>query len=126
MRPCGGSFETLFRIFEMPCRPGYQILQACSRTIASPFLQPKAFANSALFESGPLPRNLGSGCGLVLAINRAYSIRSLEPQTCCDLKHKVATMATLCFPRHSVRLCPQQLGHARKHCAVIDLQKIVG
>src|SRR6266513_6283667 len=61
---------------------GYQILQACSRTIASPFLQPKALANSAIFESGPLPRNLGSGCGLVLAINRAYSIRSLAPQTC--------------------------------------------
>src|SRR5438477_12763263 len=82
MRPCGGSFETLFRIFEMPCRPGYQILQACSRTIDSPFLQPKALANSAIFESGPLPRNLGSGCGLVLAINRAYSIRSLATQTC--------------------------------------------
>src|SRR6202047_2748047 len=61
--------------------PGYQILQACSLTIDSPFLQPKALANSAIFESGPLPRNLGSGCGLVLAINRAYSIRSLPPQT---------------------------------------------
>src|SRR5437016_883135 len=31
----------------------YQILQVCSRTIACPCLQPKAFANSAMFESGP-------------------------------------------------------------------------
>src|SRR6266403_653404 len=67
---------------------GYQILQACSRTMASPFLQPKALANSAIFESGPLPRNLGSGCGLVLAINRAYSIRSLAPQTCAQPRKK--------------------------------------
>src|SRR2546429_6368755 len=65
-----------------PAALGYQILQACSRTIGWPFLQPKALRNSAIFESGPLPRNLGSGCGLVVAINRAYSIRSLAPQTC--------------------------------------------
>src|SRR6267154_2287403 len=62
----------------------YQILQVCSRTIGSPFLQAKALANSAMFDSGPLPRNLGSGCGLVLAIKRAYSIRSLAPQTCAQ------------------------------------------
>src|SRR6266436_6493421 len=66
----------------------YQILQACSRTIASPFLQLKAPANSAIFESGPLPRNLGSGCGLVLAINRANSIRSLAPHTCAQPRKK--------------------------------------
>ena len=59
----------------------YQILQVCSRTIACPCLQPKAFANSAMFESGPFARNLPSGCGLVLAINRAYSSRSLAPHT---------------------------------------------
>src|SRR6266403_842631 len=67
---------------------GYQILQACSRIIDSPFVQPNALANSAIFESGPLPRNLGSGCGLVLAINRAYSIRSLAPQTCVQPRKK--------------------------------------
>jgi hypothetical protein len=39
----------------------YQILQTCSRTMASPFLQPKALANSAIFESGPLPRKRASG-----------------------------------------------------------------
>src|SRR5712664_1058994 len=72
----------------LPAALDYQILHACSRTIDSPFLQPKAFANSAIFESGPLPRNLGSGCGLVLAINRAYSIRSLAPQTCAQPRKK--------------------------------------
>src|SRR6267378_4342366 len=81
--------EVSFRIcFTSQGVRDYQILQACSRTIDSPFLQPKALANSAIFESGPLPRNLGSGWGLVLAINRAYSIRSLAPQTCPQPRKK--------------------------------------
>src|SRR4051794_18137506 len=60
----------------------HQILQTFSRTIASPFLQPNAFANSAMFESGPFPRNCGKGCGLVFVNNRAYSGRVFAPQTC--------------------------------------------
>src|SRR5208283_76970 len=44
----------------------YQILQASSRTMGSPFLQPKALANASMFERGPLARNCGKGCGLVL------------------------------------------------------------
>src|SRR5437879_1415238 len=89
MRDLPRLFETLYRIAsEYQATSCYQILQACWRTIGSPFLQPKALANSAIFESGPLPRNLGSGCGLVLAINRANSIRSLEPQTCAQPRKK--------------------------------------
>src|SRR5579884_4107991 len=66
----------------------YQILQACSRTMASPFLHPNAFANSAMLESGPLTRNCGSGWGLVLAISRAYSSRSLAPHTWAQPRKK--------------------------------------
>jgi len=51
----------------------YQILQACSRTIRSPFLQPKALANTSMLERGPLPRKRASGCGLVLVCRRAAS-----------------------------------------------------
>ena len=47
-------------------RVSYQILQAVSLTIGSPFLQPKALANASMFEIGPLARNCGNGCGLVL------------------------------------------------------------
>src|ERR1700733_3006288 len=64
----------------------HQILQACSLTIASPFLHPNAFANSAIFDSGPFPLNLGNGCGFVFASNRAYSSRSFAPQICAQPK----------------------------------------
>ena len=53
----------------------YQILQDCWRTIASPCLQPNAFANASMFESGPLPRKRASGCGSVLVCKRAASAR---------------------------------------------------
>src|SRR5215475_9828902 len=64
----------------------HQILQAFSLTIASPFLHPNALANSAIFESGPFPRNLGNGCGFVFASSRAYSSRSFAPQICAQPK----------------------------------------
>src|SRR5271163_2208933 len=66
----------------------YQILQACSRTMASPFLQPNALANSVMFESGPFPRKRPKGCGLVLAIKRSYSGRLFVPQTCTQPRKK--------------------------------------
>src|ERR1700737_3906302 len=69
-------------LLKLPAGSSYQILQTCPRTMASPFLQAKAWANSAMLDKGPLPRKRGSGCGFVLAINRAYSRRSLAPQTC--------------------------------------------
>src|SRR5215813_13739932 len=59
----------------------YQILQAFSRTMASPFLHPKAAANWAMLESGPLVRNLGRACGLVLAASFSASGRMLNIQT---------------------------------------------
>lgn len=42
-------------------RPSYQIWArwASGRTIGSPALQPKAFANAGIFERGPLVRNFG-------------------------------------------------------------------
>lgn len=42
-------------------RRDHQVLQICSRTMRSPFLQPNALANSAMFESGPSPRKRGKG-----------------------------------------------------------------
>src|SRR5262249_2873000 len=66
------------------CPPHYQILQTFSRTIASPFLHPNAFANSSMFESGPFTRNFGTGCSLLFAINRANSGRKLAPHTCAQ------------------------------------------
>src|ERR1700730_9401282 len=45
----------------------YQILQACSRTMASPFLQPHASANAAISDNGPLPRKPARRCGVAVA-----------------------------------------------------------
>src|SRR5271156_1038309 len=54
-----------------PNQVRYQILHTFSRTIASPFLQPKALANASMFEIGPFPRKRASGCGSVFVCNRA-------------------------------------------------------
>src|ERR1700747_379220 len=62
----------------------YQILQAFSRTIGSPFLHPNALANSSMSERGPFTLNFETGCGLLLAISRAYSGRRLAPHTCAQ------------------------------------------
>ena len=53
----------------------YQILQDCSRTMGSPFLQPKAAAKTSMLESGPLARKRARGCGSVLVCRRASSGR---------------------------------------------------
>src|SRR4029077_19386929 len=61
---------------------GYQIAQRSfsGRTIGSPSLHWNAAANCGRFESGPLTRNLFSGCGSWRAIRRAISGRMLTAQ----------------------------------------------
>jgi hypothetical protein len=56
----------------------YQTLQAFARTIFWPALQPKAWANSDIFESTLSMRKIGNECGFVVTINRATSGRTLE------------------------------------------------
>ena len=60
----------------------YQITQRsfAARTIASPSLHWNAAANCGRFESGPLTRNLGNGCGSVFVNSRASSGRMLVAQ----------------------------------------------
>src|SRR5215469_11291487 len=66
---------TALCLFRISSGAGYQILQAWSRTMGSPFLHPKAFAKASKFETGPLPRKRGNGCGSVLVCRRAASGR---------------------------------------------------
>src|SRR5277367_732079 len=83
LRPCGcaifrAKFGTKFAAQNHP----YQILQEFSRTIASPFLQPNAFANASMLEIGPIPRKRASGCGSVFVCSRAASALWFVPHTC--------------------------------------------
>src|SRR2546426_821048 len=60
----------------------YQIRQASFRTIRSPALQPKALANSGMFEIGPLTRHLAAECGSPRTWVRSPSGVDLAAQTC--------------------------------------------
>ena len=51
----------------------YQIEQALGRTMGWPALQPNAFANWGMFESGPLTRHFGSEWGPVCTWRRSAS-----------------------------------------------------
>jgi hypothetical protein len=65
--------------FILPKRPAvHQTLQAFARTIFWPALQPKAWANSDIFEITLSMRKMGSECGLVVTIRRATSGLTLE------------------------------------------------
>ena len=76
--------------FEDPENPGrrHQIAQSSERTIGSPALQEKAFANSGRLEGAPIARNRSSGCGFVLVSSRANSGRSLVAQTWAQARKK--------------------------------------
>ena len=57
------------------CGNTYQTVQPCALTIASPVLQPKAAANSGIFITVPLQRNLPGGCGSVCTCKQSASGR---------------------------------------------------
>src|SRR5215472_10091208 len=59
----------------------YQIWHWSLRTIGSPALQPKAFANSGSVEGGPIARKWSRGCGFVLSRSFANSGRMFAAQT---------------------------------------------
>jgi hypothetical protein len=55
------------RVLPSALRADYQMRARilALRTIGSPSLHPKAFANSGMFESGPFTRNFPGECGSV-------------------------------------------------------------
>ena len=59
----------------------YQIWHWSLRTIGSPGLQAKAFANSGSVEGGPIARNSARGWGFVFSRSFARSGRMLAAQT---------------------------------------------
>ena len=61
-------------------------MQRCARTIASPGLQPKAAANSGMFDGAPIARKRPSGCGLVFVCSLSNSGRPLVAQTRAQFK----------------------------------------
>src|SRR6185437_13061506 len=63
----------------------YQIVARLSagRTIASPSLQPHAFANSGMLLSGPLTRHLAGACGFVFTC-------ALVASSLCSVRHTCA------------------------------------
>ena len=69
------------------CSP-HQILQrnTFGRTIGESALQPQAFANDGIFDTGPFALKLFSGCGLVATIIRPYSGRKLPAQICANAR----------------------------------------
>src|SRR5271165_5099057 len=58
----------------------HQTRQAFARTILCPALQPKAWANSDIFETTLSMRNTGSECGFVVTTSRATSGLTFEHQ----------------------------------------------
>ena len=70
------------------CGSPYQILQrnASDRTIGESALQPQAFANDGIFDTGPFALKLFNGCGLVATIMRPYSGRKLPAQICANAR----------------------------------------
>ena len=68
-------------VFQLPVTKFYQITQASFLTIRLPALQPHAFANSGMLESGPFTRYWAQECGSVSTCSLSPSGVAFAAQT---------------------------------------------